>query len=282
VNGPRTTLLGLISTYKEGPTARHAIRTALEACDRVLVCEGPAGPPLQADVPETDMSDFATKYNRRWYPDFRDDLVIQHGRWSSDAKKRTWMLNHARETKLIDGPTFGLWLDGDEILVNPQYLRDWTDYATWHDHERLPLRLIDQNGAISVTLVKLVRVDLIRSYEVSLVNTTGPGGETHQAGNFQDTIQRYQAVDPERWSQIEQGYLFTSPGPAPLDPYIVHRPLLRHPARAGLRMNEQEAAELAKRRGASGSPSRQPSGLPPAGTAAARTNAPSAAATGPP
>lgn len=226
-------IIGLVSTYLEGPTARHAIRTALQACDRVLVCEGPAGPPLDADVPET------------WRPDpHPGNLHWNSGRWRTDARKRTWMLDYAK--RVWPEARWGLWLDGDEVLVNPEYLRDWTTLSDHRGDERLPLRLIELDGSVSITLVKLVRIDLIRSYTVSLANTTGPDGQAHSAGNFHDTMGRYLGVDRERAAKLEAGYLYVPPGPAPLDPYIVHRPLLRHPDRAGLRLNEQEAAEIAK------------------------------------
>jgi hypothetical protein len=233
-------LLGLISSYREGPLIQHAIRTALEACDHVYVLEGPAGEPLQADVPASELGPY------------RDQVKYAAGRWRTDARKRTAMLEWAHT---FTGPTWALWLDADEVLVNGAYLRDWLQLMQWQDetnadpepNARCPLRLVEVDGSVSISLVKCVRTDLIRDYRVSIAEATGLDGQPARAGNFHDTIDRYLAIDRERTAKLEQGYLYWPPGPAPLDPYIVHRSILRHPARAGLRMNEQEAAEIAKR-----------------------------------
>jgi hypothetical protein len=238
-------LLGLISTYKEGTTARHAIRSALEACDRLLICEGPAGPPLEgAAVPGT------------WMPaDERAEIIT--GRWRSDARKRTAMLEHARSQTWWAAPVWGLWLDGDEVLVNPEYLADWTDFFDWQNETageepvmRIPLRLVELDGSISMSYVKLLRVDLVRSYDLSIANLTNTLGIVEKAGNLHEHLTGWVASHP----RAAEGYLYWPPGPAPLDPFIVHRSLLRHPARAGLRLHEQEAEMIARE--ASGSPPR--------------------------
>lgn len=225
-------IVGLISTYLEGRTAQHAIRTALQACDRVIVCEGPAGPPLEVDVPPTDLGEYAA-----------DPRVTQlHGRWRTDARKRTWMLGAIRS---FPKPVWGLWLDGDEVLINPEYLRDWTDWIAWNDNPdqptlRLPLRLVELDGSISMSYVKLLRVDLVKSYEVSISNLTNMVGIEERAGNLHEHLSGWAASHP----RAGEGYLYWPPGPAPCDPYIVHRSMLRHPARAGLRLHDQERVEL--------------------------------------
>lgn len=232
-------VVGLISSYKEGPLIQHAIRTAMEACDSVYVLEGPAGAPLEAEVPETELGDYSGR------------VQIDAGRWRSDARKRTVLLQWAQRE--YGGPLWGLWLDADEVLVNGEYLRDWLQLLTWQEQsgggraERCPLRLVELDGSISVTFAKLVRIDLVRSYEVSIAELLDEHGQIAKAGNFHDSFARYLDLDPGRAAKLGQGYLYWPPGPAPLDPYIVHRSSLRHPARAGLRMNEQEASELAHR-----------------------------------
>jgi hypothetical protein len=235
-------LLGLISTYKEGKTARHAVRSALQACERVIVFEGPAGPPLQADVPATNVT---------------EGVEVIHGRWRSDARKRTAMLDHCRAQSWWQPPVWGLWLDGDEVLVNPEYLTDWTDYFDWQNESngdepvmRIPLRLVELDGSISMSYVKLLRVDLVKSYELSIANLTNTVGITEKAGNLHEHLSGWAASHP----RAAEGYLYWPPGPAPLDPFIVHRSLLRHPSRAGLRLHEQEAEMIAS--ASSGSPPR--------------------------
>ncbi len=232
-------IVGLISSYREGRTVQHAIRTALEACDKVIVVEGPAGPPLEADCPPTDLGAWAD-----------DPRVSYHeGRWRSDARKRTAILTNVRE---LPAPVWGLWLDADEVLVNGEYLRDWTDWIGWQDEAdetptmRIPLRLVELDGSISMCYVKLLRVDLVRSYELSIANLTNTHGITEQAGNLHEHISGWMRSHP----RAAEGFLYWPAGPAPCDPYIVHRSMLRHPNRAGLRLHEQEAQEIARISGA--------------------------------
>jgi hypothetical protein len=172
------------------------------------------------------------------------------------------MLEHARAQDYWQPPVWGLWLDGDEVLVNPDYLRDWTDYFDRQNeqlesaHEapimRIPLRLIELDGSISMSYVKLLRVDLVRSYQLSIANLTNTAGILEKAGNLHEHLSGWAATHP----RAGEGYLYWPPGPAPLDPFIVHRSLLRHPNRAGLRLHEQEAELIARQsaHAASGSP----------------------------
>lgn len=234
-------LLGLISSYKEGRLIQHAARTALESCDAVYVLEGPAGPPLEADVPPTELGPLLER------------VELDAGVWPTDAEKRNHLLRWARGPLPCE-PTWGLWIDADEVLVNGPYLRDWLELLAWQDEEspgappnaRCPLRLIEADGSVSVSLAKLVRLDLIDHYTISIAACVDLDGKLAKGGNFHDTIGRYLRLDPDRSEKLEQGYLYWPPGPAPLDPYLVHRSILRHPRRAGLRLNEQEAAQIAK------------------------------------
>lgn len=262
-------IVALISTYLEGRTVQHAIRSALTACDRVIVVEGQAGPALPdaGKVPPTDLGDYA---GLRGLKDFSPGVSYHAGRWGSDAEKRTAMLEHVRK---LEPPVWVLWLDGDEVLVNGEYLRDWVDYIAWTDQlereewlitrlgnskpvvgpytvppepaptMRIPLRLVELDGSISMSYVKMIRGDLVQSYELSIANLTNTAGVGEQAGNLHEHISGWMQKHP----RAAEGYLYWPPGPAPLDPFIVHRSLLRHPLRAGLRMNEQEAEQIAAR-----------------------------------
>ena len=228
------TLFGLVSTYLDGNLAYHAVKSALACCDQVLVLEGPCGDPLQADVPATYLGELA------------DDprVTVQTGRWRTDAKKRTAMVEWAH--RHASGPTWGLWLDADEYLVNGEFLPDWLQYLTWMDERddtptmRQPLRLVELDGSISMSYVKLVRVDLVREYRVSIANLVNQMGIEEKAGNLHEHIGPWMQAH----QQAAKGFLYWPPGPGPLDPFIVHRSMLRHPDRAGLRLHEQEAQEL--------------------------------------
>lgn len=213
--------------------------------------EGPAGPPLEADCPPTDLGQYALLAKAALGRE--EPIFYREGTWRSDARKRTAMLEYAHR---FGEHVWVIWLDADELLVNGEWLRDWLQYLQWHDdthpdeppNARCPVKLIELDGSISTSLVKIVRADLIRDYTLSIANVTDLEGRPAAAGNFHAHIASYLSADPGRARKFEEGFLYWPPGPGPLDPFIVHRSMLRHPLRAGLRMNEQEARELAAHR----------------------------------
>ena len=240
-------LVGLCSTYKEGSLAREAVRSLLEACDRVLVMEGPAGDPITNErVPSTDIGNY-------------DDVVSgkldwRTGRWRTDARKRQAMLEWAQAIPRAEEETlWGVIVDGDEVLMNARFVRDWLQRLDWHEevnegteYHGKPMRLVEMDGAVSWVRGRLLRLDRMREYKVSTsVWTAVVDGklETYRgAGNELDLFSDWET--PRRVYMEQDRMVY--PPPFTLEPYLVHRSLLRHPLRSGLRMHEQEAAELAK------------------------------------
>ncbi len=230
---------GLISSFREGRLTLGACRS-LEAVglDSLLAWDGPAGelPEGVLEAPESE------------YP---EDVKVYRSRWRTDGRKRDAMLTEAkRRHALHEGePLWGVWLDGDELLAHGEYLRDRLQAVLWDDAERggpatlnLPLWTKGPDGSLAITGGRLVRLDLIQSYEISVSVVRSVGGAEQGLGNV-DTDARLWL---ELWMQAaETGRMLAWP-PGPLEPCIVHRPHLRHPARRGLRLHEQEAAELRK------------------------------------
>lgn len=223
-----------------------AIRSLLAACDRVVVFEGPAGEPLEAAVPPSDFSP--------WWDGWAPQATIYNpaftrGKWSTDAKKRTAMIESLRP---FTEPTWGVWVDGDEVLCNPEYLRDWLNFADWKEEESgvknlgWPLKLVEMDGSIAVCQAKVLRVDRIDGYSVSSSVFRDALGQLHGRGNYRATIDEFGTGHHLRQLGEENGgYLFAWP-PLPCESFIMHRSKLRHPKRTGLRMHEQEADEIAK------------------------------------
>jgi hypothetical protein len=257
-------IVGLCSSYKEGPLVQGAIRSLLQACDRVVVFEGPAGTPLDEDVP---LSDF-TPYGRRMLNDYELDffasdlsmpLTIQVGIWSTDAKKRTAMIEHLRpEIRAAEEeePVWGVWIDGDEVLCNPEYLRDWLNFADWKEQETgvknmgWPLKLVEMTGDIAIVQAKVLRIDRLDSYSVSSSVFRNAMGALESRGNYRASISDFPIHEQLRQlGDPDGGYLFAWP-PLPCEPYIMHRSALRHPRRSGLRLLEQEAVEIEKAKAA--------------------------------
>lgn len=234
-------VVGLVSAYKEGRLVRAAIESLRRVeLDCLYVFEGPAGDPLNdAIVPESEYRDLM---------DTHAECVLHRGRWRSDARKRTEMLKRAQRD--FPGVLWGVVIDGDEVLRNGEYLRDEIQAVAWADAQRpddpptarIPLRLIERDGTISLITARVIRLDLIREYNVSSSLITNTAGVQEGWGNRPELSPLWL----QAWEHaIDKGQLVSWP-PFPCEPCIVHRAHLRHPARRGLRMSDQETRELAR------------------------------------
>lgn len=253
-------IVGFLSCYKEGRLVRAAIESLLRVeLDALYVYEGPAGEPIDADVPESDLPDVG-EIACRLVPHRRhsrdDRATIRHGRWRTDSRKRNEMLQRAQR----DFPGEEVWavvVDGDEVLRNGEYLRDLIQKVSWDDAARSadpndpdnpptahwPIRLVEVDGGITTMLARIIRVDLLRSYDVSSSLLTNMHGVRLGWGNIDDG-----RAWIDLWMQACERDKLTVWPPGPIEPCIVHRPHLRHPLRRGVRMSEQELRELAKAR----------------------------------
>lgn len=227
-------LVGLVSSYKEGRLVQGAIRSALTACEHVFVLEGPAGEPLDADVPATDLGPFA------------DDprVTYREGRWRTDGRKRQAMLEWSRR---FEPPVWGVIVDADEVLMNGEYLHDWLlrlEYAEQADPANRylgrPMRIMELDGSLAWVRGRLLRLDRIQKYEVSTSVFVNELGIRHGEGNVIDKFSDWQRP---RMKYIEDDRMLVMP-PLPTEPFLVHRSMLRHPSRSGLRLHEQEKEEL--------------------------------------
>lgn len=233
-------VVGLVSAYKEGGLVQGAIDSLEKVrLDDLLVYEGPAGDPLGDDVPESEYL----------LPETLRSYCLREGRWRTDARKRDEMLQAVKRA-YPDDQVWGVWLDGDEILVNGEYLRDRLQSVVWEDdHDgsgvptvHQPLRVIEGDGSIATTNSRLVRLDLVRSMDVSVSVVTNEWGVEEAWGNTNPDARLW----VELWMRaVETGRMIAWP-PLPCEPFIFHRSGLRHPLRRGLRMHRQEADELRK------------------------------------
>lgn len=224
-------LLGLCSTYKEGELSRMAIESCLAAhFDQVIVFEGPAGEELPGELPDS------------WIP---PAVTARNGRWKTDAAKRTAMV---KATRGFSEPTWGVWVDGDEVLLNGEFLRDQLQAVLWRDEREggqptagFPLRLVEMDGSVAVCRAKCVRVDLIERYIVSSSGILFRNGAMMAEGNL--PMAQAEWWIPERMRLLEEGRMILTP-PLPGEPYLLHRSPLRHPERAKVRLHVQEGREL--------------------------------------
>lgn len=235
-------LVAMLSLYLEGSLAKAALESALEAVEgdwrRVIVFEGPAGPrhPREAELPPTEFPDWAQ---------------VHRGAWQTDAEKLTAIVQYVKGK--FAAPLWGVWIAGDEILINAPYLLDHLRVLDWTDRVEqgepvteptagLPLDLIEPDAGVYTCLGRCIRVDLIRRYVVSSSVVEFVNGITMPIGNVPYDAAGFYGPRAE---YVAKGAMFSIP-PLPGVPFLVHRHHLRHPLRRGLRLHEQEKTELAK------------------------------------
>lgn len=222
-------IVGLVSSFREGPMLASAIRS-LSALDHVFVFEGPVeGNP--AVGPESEL------------PAERKKVTFRAGEWETDAAKRTAMAEAAHAFPRQEGePLWGLWLDGDELLLNGEYLHDWLWRVSQQGDEEnpvagWPLSLVELDGSVSWCMGKLLRVDLVRRYLVSSSYLELVNGERVTKGNV------------FAWTPVDGPLQFTEEGkphwrarpPLQGEPHLQHRPVLRSKLRLVERQHEAEA-----------------------------------------
>lgn len=231
-------IVGLISSYCEGPLVQGAIRSAYDACDTVIVFDGPAG-----ETVEGPSSDFGN-----W-----PSVVVKEGVWISDADKRTAMVEWAVDR--LRGPIWGVWIDGDEILMCGENLRDYLQRIEWGDEEfldggivhpmpgyKFPIRIVEFDGSVALCHGKVIRLDLVEEYHVSSygVSFSFAPGVVMSLGN--EPIWKPAVIDDQgRVIEHQDPYTPLHRPPLAGEPHLLHRSSLRHPARARTRMHDAEA-----------------------------------------
>jgi hypothetical protein len=167
-------------------------------------------------------------------------LKVYRGSWESDAAKRSAMVAKAKQ--LWPGELWGLWLDGDEILLWGEYLRDWLERVRQTDEGEVagwPFALVELDGSVCVCMGKLVRVDLIRQYLASSSYIELVNGSRRTVGNV------------FYWNPVDGPMQFTGEGderrphwrarpPLQGEPHLLHRPVLRDRARTVERQHQAE------------------------------------------
>lgn len=109
-----------------------------------------------------------------------------------------------------------------------------------------PIRLVELDGSVALCRGKVVRVDLIDRYDVSSSAFTNVLGFMHGEGNVPERLSENDGAAGfgKRLMLASELDRMIVPSWLVAEPFLVHRSLLRHPARSGLRMHEQEAVEI--------------------------------------
>lgn len=214
-------IVGLISSYREGAQLASTVATAIQGCDMVAVFEGPVG-----DAPETgEMSPLSLLR--------KQGAIVIEGEYASDAAKRTKALHWAQRkwqgmSAARSDPLWILWLDGDEVLIWPEFLRDFLRRAAHvEDGFNWLIRLTEFDGSVAHCSGKCIRGDIVEEYLVS---------------SYQVSINGMVIALPNVpiWRPGEPMTEVNRP-PLQGEPHILHRSGLRPPTRTVARLHDKEA-----------------------------------------
>lgn len=155
-------IVGLVSTWNEGGLAAGAIRSLLPCCDVVRVCDGPLvplGDKLPAETNRTRLDMF--KREQR--------VIVQRGRWENEHGKRNYMLG---QTRRYPAPTWGVYLDADEILLWGEYLPELIDAAVSNapageQTASVPILISEVDSSVG-RVHRIIRLDLLERHVLSM------------------------------------------------------------------------------------------------------------------
>lgn len=230
-------IVGLVSTWREGSLALSAVRSLLGCCDFVRVLEGPIGQPIDGGL-QTDWSEFRDT----------ERVIVGKGEFETDAQKRTELLNRTRD---YAAPTWGVVLDGDELLLWGENLREQIEHMEDREAETgiiqtgCSLRLVESDGSVAQINARVLRLDLLEAYVHSSYHLRWRNGTETARPNFplrlagdQDMPPHQQVID-ELEGQLElvaireqlrnelgMGYVQRR-RPLQGEPHILHRSVLR-------------------------------------------------------
>lgn len=212
----------------------------------VLVFEGPVG---IGHHEEGNVVEIDACARRVFGTRFRPLVVARGGRWQTDAAKRTAMLQRAQAYSREPGERLWLlWLDGDEVLLWGEYLPDWLQRLEAETAAGgLKLRLVELDGSVVWCFGKIIDGDTVRAYLESSYQVELKSGMLLGLPNVPIcTAGGIPVVNPDeldRMTDEEKQELMRHHRP-PLagEPHLLHRSILRDPARAVRRLSTDEAA----------------------------------------
>lgn len=242
-------IVGLISSYDEGSLLAGAVRSLLPACDRVGVFEGPIG-----DNPMPPKDAIQHVYALAG----KELHIAELRRYADAADKRNVCLMWAKSVQAV----WAIWLDGDEVLLWGEYLRDMIHRAEQEAQGPetaiggFPLRVVELDGSVALSNNRIVSTPIVRqylhdAYQAELANgmvvalpnekVCGAGGVPYGAFPH-DQLPGGEFVPVQDPSHPRvQEYLARHRPPVAGEPHVLHRAVLRDPGRGARRLSEVEA-----------------------------------------
>lgn len=215
-------LVGIVPTFREGPLAASAIRSLLPAVDNVLVFEGAVGEAPDEGY-ETELGEF--KKNSR--------VIVRHGVWPGEAAKRNAMLDYTRR---FPTPTWGVYLDADEIFLGVEYVRDliWAakvNAVEGNEVTAIPIHITEVDSSVG-RIHRLIRLDMLERHLLSMSQLKFFGS---------DIVATFPVIPV--WRPGEQVTEHARP-PMQGEPHIHHRSYYRPPKRGEYRLHAAEVDDF--------------------------------------
>jgi hypothetical protein len=144
-------------------------------------------------------------------------------------------------TRRLPSPTWAVVLDGDEILLWGELVRDVIAWATEADsggnvNVALPLRLVESDGSVALLASRVLRIDLVKRWVASSNQIEFRNGTI---GAFPN--QRLVSCgDPD---SVDVAFGLQARRPVQGEPHVLHRSGLRDPGRVAERQHRAEATD---------------------------------------
>lgn len=218
-------IIALISSYQE--TMLDSCIESAASLDKIFVFEGPTTY-NENILQHRDMP----RLSRLHVP-----YILYSGRWKSDADKRTEML---KEAQAWNYDAWGIWIDGDEILLYGEYLRDHTMRASYETGAGgYTLRIVEYDGSVAQCHGKIIKLDAISRYIMSSYEVELASGLTVALPNV--PICSAGGIPIGDISERDDPKLATNRPPVIGEPHLLHRHGLRNPNREAPRLHDKEA-----------------------------------------
>jgi hypothetical protein len=126
---------------------------------------------------------------------------------------RPWFRRH-------DGPTWGVWVDGDEAMLWPEMLPDYLRKVVDEqpDAVAMSVKIVEADGSVADCGAKVIRVDLVEAVLQSSYQVKCFGSD----------------------AVLSLGNSPAQQAPLPGEPHLIHRSFLRPADRATDRLHERE------------------------------------------
>lgn len=217
-------IVGLVPTFREGPLAASAIRSIIDVCNVVITFEGP----ISEDAPkEGEATSIPTSLLKN------QKVIRKEGVWRGEAAKRTAMLE---STRRYPKPTWGIYLDADEIFLSSEYVPDLIWANRMHTDEgqeaaALPVMITEVDNSVG-RAYRIIRLDELERHVLSM----------SQLKFFRsDIVATFPLLEVWR-----PGQPLTAQNRPPMqgEPHIHHRAYYRPPRRGEFRLHQTELAEF--------------------------------------